>query len=366
MKPIYKSLVLEHALLAVTLSLQAEILNNGTSSSQAVSAEALEGLKVKLVSPGVSGARDLIASGECALDGENLVINLDFANMSKGVHRICVVMEYGTNTVVLYGLDIIVTMYGNLAADTQEYEDDVTVVSTIGDGQGTPFDPSEMQAQIAQLQLDMAGKADGSIYRVGESGDPAVQDVAKVYGHSVELSSAAQATGLYAVAEGESKATGNYAHAEGKNFLVPGPPPAYNIASGEASHTEGEGTTASGANSHAEGFCTTASSDSSHAEGSATTASGAYSHAEGQGTTASGVSSHAEGNGTIASQDNQHVSGTFNVEDTNGDYAFIVGNGTDANNRSNAFAIDWNGNLVLFNAGTPVVLTPAKLAQLIA
>ena len=31
-----------------------------------------------------------------------------------------------------------------------------------------------------------------------------------------------------------------------------------------------------------------------------------------------------------------------------------------------AFAIDWNGNLVLFNAGTPVVLTPAKLAALIA
>ena len=60
------------------------------------------------------------------------------------------------------------------------------------------------------------------------------------------------------------------------------------------------------------------------------------------------------------------VVGKCNVVDTNGDYALIVGNGTDDEHRSNAFAIDWNGNLVLFNAGTPVVLTPAKLAQLIA
>lgn len=58
--------------------------------------------------------------------------------------------------------------------------------------------------------------------------------------------------------------------------------------------------------------------------------------------------------------------GANNVADPDGDYLLIVGNGADAEHKSNAFAIDKNGNLVLFNAGTPVVLTPAKLAQLIA
>ena len=123
---------------------------------------------------------------------------------------------------------------------------------------------------------------------------------------------------------------------------------------------------ASGDRSHAEGDSTTASGDRSHAEGYSTTASGYASHAEGESTTASGDSSHAEGLGTIAAGHNQHVSGKYNVEDENGDYALIVGNGTGSNARSNAFAIDWSGNLVLFNNGTPVVLTPAKLAQLIA
>ena len=113
-------------------------------------------------------------------------------------------------------------------------------------------------------------------------------------------------------------------------------------------------------------FEPTASGYASHAEGYSTTASGYASHAEGESTTASGYASHAEGFGTIAAGNNQHVSGKYNVEDSNGDYALIVGNGTGPNARSNAFAIDWNGNLVLFNNGTPVVLTPAKLAQLIA
>ena len=137
-------------------------------------------------------------------------------------------------------------------------------------------------------------------------------------------------------------------------------------ASGYQSHAEGNNTTASGNRSHAEGENTTASGYRSHAEGSETTASGYQSHAEGENTTASGDRSHAEGLETIAAGDNQHVSGKYNVEDSDGDYALIVGNGAGDSARSNAFAIDWNGNLVLFNNGTPVVLTPAKLAQLIA
>jgi hypothetical protein len=40
---------------------------------------------------------------------------------------------------------------------------------------------------------------------------------------------------------------------------------------------------------------------------------------------------------------NQHVQGRYNVVDSEGKYAHIVGNGTSAN-RSNAHTIDWNGN----------------------
>lgn len=60
---------------------------------------------------------------------------------------------------------------------------------------------------------------------------------------------------------------------------------------------------------------------------------------------ASGQDSHAEGWGTKASSENQHVQGKYNIEDTASKYAFIIGNGKDNDNRSNAFAVDWNGNI---------------------
>ena len=81
----------------------------------------------------------------------------------------------------------------------------------------------------------------------------------------------------------------------------------------------------------------------SHAEGYWTTASGAYSHAEGTSTTASGNYSHAEGYWTTASGDSQHVQGKYNIKDSQGKYAHIVGNGT-GSARSNAHTLDWNGN----------------------
>lgn len=126
-----------------------------------------------------------------------------------------------------------------------------------------------------------------------------------------------------------------YSHAEGSNTT----------ASGTSSHAEGSGTTASGYYSHAEGSTTNATADTSHAEGSGTTASGYASHAEGSGTTATAGSSHAEGSGTKASSANQHVQGKYNVEDTTGAYAMIIGNGTSDDARSNALTVDWNGNV---------------------
>ena len=116
-----------------------------------------------------------------------------------------------------------------------------------------------------------------------------------------------------------------------------------NTTVGDYSHAEGLYTTASGYCSHAEGTDTTASGYCSHAEGTDTTASGYYSHAEGGDTTASGSYSHAEGTNTIATSSEQHVQGKFNLEDTAGKYAHIVGNGGNTADRSNAHTLDWKG-----------------------
>ena len=47
----------------------------------------------------------------------------------------------------------------------------------------------------------------------------------------------------------------------------------------------------------------------------------------------------------LAAGDRQLVTGKYNVEDTNDDYALIIGNGTDESNRSNALTVDWNGTI---------------------
>jgi len=54
--------------------------------------------------------------------------------------------------------------------------------------------------------------------------------------------------------------------------------------------------------------------EASHAEGNLTTASGEASHAEGYITTASGEASHAEGKNTIAVGDSSHVEGFMDYE----------------------------------------------------
>jgi len=154
--------------------------------------------------------------------------------------------------------------------------------------------------------------------------------------------------GRGAFAEGsDTKASGWFSHAEGSGAIASGiishAEGAGARATNYASHAEGEGSTASGYISHAEGQSTTASQHASHAEGQYTTASGISSHAEGSNTAASGYASHAEGAYTIASGGYQHVQGQYNIEDTEGTYVHIAGNG-DTNQRSNAHTLDWDGN----------------------
>ena len=98
-----------------------------------------------------------------------------------------------------------------------------------------------------------------------------------------------------------------------------------------------QGAVASGSNAVADGVY-------SHADGKYAASNGMYSHAEGDSTIVYGTGAHAEGLGTIARKDYQHTEGKYNLEDTAGKYAHIVGNGTSHEVRSNAYTLDWEGN----------------------
>lgn len=88
-----------------------------------------------------------------------------------------------------------------------------------------------------------------------------------------------------------------------------------------------------------------------NAEGYRTIAFGYVSHAEGYGTEANGDFSHSQNYETIAQGNYQTVIGMFNtLEGSPGytsstDYAFIIGNGEDNENRSNAMTVNWQGDL---------------------
>ena len=103
-------------------------------------------------------------------------------------------------------------------------------------------------------------------------------------------------------------------------------------------------TKATGAGAHAQGAATKATGAYSHAEGYKTEASGICSHTEGSQTKANGEYAHAEGLSTLASSKAQHVQGKYNVEDKDGKYAHVVGNGTALSKRSNCHTVDWDGN----------------------
>ena len=125
---------------------------------------------------------------------------------------------------------------------------------------------------------------------------------------------------------------------------------------GGGSHAEGIGTFAGdGGGSHAEGYYTHAEGKGSHSEGQYTVAEYGG-HAEGDHTYAHGTGSHAGGYYTKAVRENQFAMGKYNVEDYSNKFAFILGNGTNENNRSNAFAIDWNGNLYIGNSDVSINL----------
>ena len=160
--------------------------------------------------------------------------------------------------------------------------------------------------------------------------------------------------GAHATIEGfGNTAGGENAHAEGEHV----------VASITAAHAEGSHSTASGIGSHAEGSYyinfdsglpvgTTASAEAAHAEGLGTIASGNASHAEGCATAARGDYSHASGANTIAGYSYQTVVGKMN--DNKETTLFEVGNGTNLEDRRNAFEVYDSEGISTDNGNTKI------------
>lgn len=152
------------------------------------------------------------------------------------------------------------------------------------------------------------------------------------YSHAEGYSALASATGSHAEG-GLCTANGNNSHAEGCNTK----------AVGGASHAEGYATSAIGIESHSEGCYTYSFGNYSHAEGLWCEAINEAAHAEGCYTSAIGLESHTEGCDTIAGDNYMHVGGKYNYTSANA--AFVIGNGEDIVERSDAFIVYWDGSV---------------------
>lgn len=161
-----------------------------------------------------------------------------------------------------------------------------------------------------------------------------------------------------------NNASGNYSTSMGDNTT----------ASGSTSTAMGSSTTASGGRSTAMGRNTTASGWYSTSMGYYTTASGSYSIAMGDVTTASGERSTAMGRVTTASDYASLVIGQFNSSGSSAtsatsfstsNTAFVIGNGVDPSNKSDAFKVMFNGDTTVSNdltvSGDVVISSDARL-----
>lgn len=126
-----------------------------------------------------------------------------------------------------------------------------------------------------------------------------------------------------------NQSSGLYSHSEGFN----------NTSSGDYSHSEGYNNQSTNYQSHSEGSSNISSGPSSHSEGENTTASGNMSHSEGYYTTASGRFSHSQNYFTTANADYMTAIGKPNLDTNNNNKLFVVGNGEDEYNRSDAFVV---------------------------
>ena len=132
-------------------------------------------------------------------------------------------------------------------------------------------------------------------------------------------------------------------------------------ASGSISTAMGNGTEATGSRSTAMGSLTIASGNNSSAMGYDTTASGHKTTAMGANTTASDYASTVIGQYNSSGSSVTNNATSFNTANT----AFVIGNGGDSSNKSDAFKVMFNGDTTVSNdltvSGDVVISSDARL-----
>ncbi len=177
---------------------------------------------------------------------------------------------------------------------------------------------------------------------------------------STAMGANSEASGEYSTATGDrTKAIGDRSTAMGENT----------VASGHHSTAMGVQTEASGGTATTMGYLTLASGSDSFASGYNTAATGAISRAMGQYSLASGELSTALGKYTRASDFGSVVIGQSNLAGANltasatefslNNTAFVIGNGTDENSRSDALTVLFDGTTTI--AGDLNVNSDARL-----
>ena len=139
-------------------------------------------------------------------------------------------------------------------------------------------------------------------------------------------------------------------------------------AVGDYSTAMGYNTTSSASYCTAMGYATTANGSTSTSMGLSTTANGEVSTAMGLGTTANGSVSVAMGRNTTASDYGSLVIGQYNSSGSSATSAssfstsapaFVIGNGTDSSNKSDAFKVMFDGTTTI--AGDLTINSDARL-----
>ena len=131
---------------------------------------------------------------------------------------------------------------------------------------------------------------------------------------------------------------------------------------GQNTQASGNESTAMGYLTHAEAVYSTAMGNQTIATGWASTAMGTNTEADGLGSSSMGVYTKASDYGSLAIGHYNLLGSTAttsNNEFSSANTAFVVGNGTDENNRADAFVVMFNGNATL--AGNLSVNSDARL-----
>ena len=317
------------------VSVSDQVLFFDLSNMSASDTVAIANLKIEggaLATPWRASLQEVEQTANTALSTANNAINL-----ADGVNQ-----HFWYDSAGAHVTDVTQTQY---IADPTNAGGNTLITSTgLGVRNGTTqlaaFTSSGAQiGQNANGESRTVIHTDGmQIYQKNNGNDVQIANLG--YGAGADDQGGTSNAPFYTLGVRAAGTVGNYSTAEGN----------MNIASGYGAHAEGDHTEATAKYAHAEGKFSKATYDAAHAEGVAgTTASGYGAHAQNYFTTASGRASHAGGTGTVAQRESQTAIGDYNALDTtgttqtHGDYAFIIGNGTDENNRSNALTVDWTG-----------------------